>query len=309
MSVSRRIFALLAVLLLLLVVTPACAQESEPSPEPAPPTDLFQHLDPQWVQNEYWYRGEAEIDLYDASLVKYGEPREVDEVAMIFVTEDFEPDLLVKADDWQRPDLVPMFKLNYVISVQTGVYRYEQMLSFFFRRADLGLTKMTLSSHEWCGNSFKELINHGERESFDFNTYWDGQGNGEYGVDFPDDLVLYDSLPAQLRALRFEEGLEATMHLLPTQLSSRVSPPAWETATLRVLPKTKVEVPAGTFEAWPVEVFHARGTDRLAFEAAYPNRMVRWHQAGGDRYELETSETMAYWNLNGKDDEGKLRGD
>lgn len=304
MSVSRRVLSLLAVFLPLLLVTPACAQESD-----APPaSDLFEHIDPQWVQNEYWYQGEAEIDLYEATLVKYGEPRAADEVAMIFVTEDHDPELLVKADDWTRPGLVPMLKLNYVLSVRTGVYRYEQMLSFFFRRDDMALSKMTLASHEWCGNSFKELVNHGERESFDFNTYWDGQGNGEYDVVFPEDLVLYDSLPAQFRALRFVEGLEATMNLLPTQLSSRVRPPAWHTATLRVRPKTQVEVPAGTFEVWPVEVEHAGGTDQLAFEVAYPNRMVRWQQAGGDRYELETSETMAYWTLNAKDDEGKLRG-
>ena len=272
-----------------------------------PPPRLADVLDTSWIENEYWYDGTAEINLYDATLVKYGEPRQADELVHIFVTESHDPELLVKADDWRRPGLVPMLKLNYVTSVRTGVYRYQQMLSFFFDRRDLGLAKMTLSSHEWCGNSSKELVNFQGRESFDYNTYWDGQGNGSYAVDLPDDLVVYDSLPGQLRALPWADGLAATFPLLPTQLSSRVQPLSWSDATVRVTGRGGVEVSAGTFDAWNVELEHAGGRDLLAYEAAFPHRMLSWQQASGDSFGLKRSEKMAYWAKAGVGDEDLLQ--
>lgn len=146
-----------------------------------PASELFQQVDPAWVIDPYWFDGTAEINRYRATLVKYGQPRAADDVVHILVTEDHNPDLLVKGDDWRAPGLVKMLKFNYVTSVRTGVYTYQQMLSFFFDRADTRLAKMTLASHEWCGNSFKELVNFRGRSSYEFNTYWDGQGNGPGG--------------------------------------------------------------------------------------------------------------------------------
>ncbi|MEM9593483.1 MAG: hypothetical protein AAGD06_04445 [Acidobacteriota bacterium] len=273
---------------------------------PALGGDLFQHLDPEWMSQPYWYDGEAEVNRYGAEIVIYGQARKADDLAHILVTESHKPDLLVKADDWREDGLVGMLKFNYVTSVRTGVYAYQQMLSFFFDREDLGLAKMTLASHEWCGNTFKELVNFRGRSGYDFNTYWDGQGNGSYDVEFPANLVVYDSLPVQLRALRFSEGLEATVELLPGQLSSRVSEPRWSTAKLKVAGRERAKVPAGTFDAWVVELTHAGGTDRLRFEAAFPNRMLSWTQAGGNRFELASSDKAAYWSLNRIRDEEAL---
>lgn len=300
----QRQLSFLAVLTFFSILTAAvaCAQTSSSDG----PARLADRLDTKWIEKQYWYDGQAEINLYDATLVKYGEPRQADELAHIFVTESHDPELLVKADDWRRPGLVPMLKLNYVTSVRTGVYRYEQMLSFFFDRGDLGLAKMTLSSHEWCGNTYKELVNHGERESFDFNTYWDGQGNGSYDVDLPEDLVVYDSLPGQLRALPWADGLEATFPLLPTQLSSQVRPLSWADATVRVTGRGQVDVPAGTFDAWTVELEHAGGLDRLTFELEFPHRMLNWTQASGDSFRLKRSEKMAYWAKAGVGNEDLL---
>ncbi|MDA8020167.1 MAG: hypothetical protein MPN21_22245 [Thermoanaerobaculia bacterium] len=303
----RRFSALFHSSLALLVVPAILASAQESASRDAPRQKLADLLDSSWVDNEAWYDGTAEINLYDATLVKYGEPRQADELVHIFVTESHDPDLLVKADDWRRPGLVPMMKLNYVLSVRTGVYRYEQMLSFFFDRRDLHVAKMTLSSHEWCGNTFKELVNFGERASYDFNTYWDGQGNGSFEVDFPDDLVLYESLPGQLRALRFAEGLEASFPLLPSQLSSQVQAPSWREARLGVVRRERVKVPAGDFEGWILQLKHAGGKDELAFEAAFPHRLLFWRQASGDSFRLKRSERMAYWGKAGVGNEDLLR--
>ncbi|MEM9553486.1 MAG: hypothetical protein AAGC60_04455 [Acidobacteriota bacterium] len=277
----------------------------------AEPAGLLESLDSSWIENSAWYQGDAEINLYDGTLVIYGEPRAAERIVHIFVTEAHDPDLLVKADDWRRDDAVGMLKLNYVTEAQTGVYYYNQMFSFFFERAAMNLAKMTLASHEWCGNTFKELVNfrHADGSAwheYEFNTYWDGEGDGSFDVSFPDDLVVYESLPGQLRPLRFAEGLEVRFPLLGRQLSSRVKPPTPQPATLRVASRGAVEVPAGRFDAWTLELEHEGGVDTLVFEAAFPNRMLRWQQAGGDRFVLRHSDRMAYWQKNATGDEDLL---
>jgi hypothetical protein len=294
------------VVLVLFTASLLAAGCSPSAAQPGGAAGFFDEVDLGWIGNPYWFDGTAEVNLYRATLVKYGQPRPADEVAHIVVTEDHKPDLLVKADDWRQAGLVGMLKLNYVASVRTGVYPYHQMLSFFFDRADLHLAKMTLTSHEWCGNSFKELVNFRGRSSYEFNTYWDGQGNGSFDVELPADLVAYESLPVQLRGLAWRAGLETTLNLLAPQLSSRAGEPQWSAARLTVGEKEKVTVPAGDFAVWPVVLEHAGGEDRLAFEADFPHRMIRWQASSGDLFELRTAKKLAYWQLNGPGDERYL---
>lgn len=302
------LFVALAVAL--VVASSACGVEPADGASGGGADRLVEHLDPGWLDSERWDQGDAEINLYDATLVKYGEPREDAKVTHIFVTEAHDPERLVKADDWRRPDLVDMLKMNVVVDVRTGVYEYHQMLSFFFQRRSLHLAKMTLASHEWCGNTFKELVNlrhEGEaRSSYSYNTYWDGEGAGAFDVDFPDGLVVYEALPGQLRGLRFAYGLTARFPLLGSQLSSQVDEPTPRDAMLRVVGQEAIDVPAGSFDAWIVELTHGGGTDRLAFEVAAPHRLVLWEQASGDRLALRHSERMAYWQKTSLDDEGLL---
>lgn len=273
---------------------------------PTNEVDFFQHIDGEWVRNPYWFDGKAELNFYNATIIKYGQPRRTGEIVHILVSEKHNPKLLVKADDWRQPGLVNMLKFNHVISVQTGIYTYRQMMSLFFNQANARVAKMTFTSHEWCGNSFKEIINFRGRSRFDFNTYWDGQGSGEFEVSFPEDLVLYDALPVQLRMLTFEPGLSTRMNLLRTQISSRVSEPKIGKATVTVDKTEEVVVPAGTFDAVRVIVRHSQGVDRFWFETQFPNRMLRWQSFGGDRYELRSSKKLAYWQLNNPGDERYL---
>jgi hypothetical protein len=279
------------------------AGESAAPTAPAALGDLARHLDPGFARDPYFADGKAEINSYQAQLQIYGAPRQAASLIHIVVSEDHLPESLVKADDWRTPGLVPMLKFNYVTSVRTGIYTYQQMLSFFFERADLHLAKMTLAHHEWCGNSFKELVNFRGRSAYSFNTYWEGQGDGSFPVAFPADLVVYDALPVQLRALRFADGMTATFPLLGRQLSSKAAPPSWPLATLRVKGAVREAVPAGAFEVWRLDLRHAGGVDQLAFERAFPHRLVSWQRADGDTFALAKSQKLAYWQMNGPGDE------
>ncbi len=266
-------------------------------------SNFFQKADLNWIRNPYWFDGKAEVNFYRTTLVKYGIPRQADPTVHILVAEKHRPELLVKASDWKRPGLVDMLKFNAVVSVRTGIYAYRQMMSVFFQMENARTAKMTFTSHEWCGNAFKSLVNFGGKQRYYFDTYWDGQGHGEYSVHFPEDLVLYDALPVQLRMLLFRPGEKVTLALLPGQFSSKADKPVVVIAQAEVGEKATVEVPAGRFEAFPVRLELPKGEDYFWFEAQFPHRMLSWKTHDGNLFELLKSEKLAYWQLNRPGDE------
>ncbi len=299
MSVRMRASGPLPLLLFALLTITACRDSSAGG-------GFAERADPARWRQDYWYDGQAEINFYDAKLTYYGEPRETSREVHIVVSEDHDPKQLVKADDWRQPGLIKVLKFNQMRAVQTGVYDYRQMMSAFFDTSDGRFMKLTYGSQEWCGNTFKEVVNYGGTSSFEFNTYWDGQGNGDYEVDFPQDLIPYDSLPVQLRLLNWEIGARFDVELLPSQFSNRVAAPELRSAVIAIQAREAVEVAAGRFEAFRVIVTDAEGEDTFWFEAESPHRMLRWVTASGDVLDLRATKKMAYWKFNSPGDEAHL---
>jgi hypothetical protein len=251
-----------------------------------------------WMKNSYWFEGTAEINFYDAKISKYGIPREANELVHILVTEKHKPDQLVKADNWRESGLVDMLKFNYVRSFQTGIYSYREMMSVFFDQNQLQLTKLTFSSQDWCGQSFKELVNFNQKSSYNYNTYWDGQGSGLFDISFPEDLYVYDALPVQLRMFNLTEKRKFEIHLLPTQKSSKVIFPRTEKAFVQIFNSEEVSVPAGKYNCYLVTVSHSAGKDSYWLEAQFPHRLIKWVAFNEDRHELIDSKKLPYWELN-----------
>jgi hypothetical protein len=260
--------------------------------------NAIDHKNFSWIGNAYWYDGTAEINFYDARISKYGTPRETDELVHILVTEKHKPDQLVKADNWREPGLVDMLKFNYIRTFQTGIYSYREMMSVFFQSDKLQLAKLTFGSQEWCGQSFKELVNFNKNSSYNYNTYWDGQGSGSFDITFPEDLYVYDALPVQLRMLNLTENQKFEIDLLPTQISSKATYPRTEKAIVTVMNREEITVSAGNYTCYSVEVSHSAGNDLFWFETEFPHRMVKWEAYNTDEFELIDSKKLAYWELN-----------
>ena len=65
-----------------------------------------------FVQNSnYWNDGKAEFNIYDAQIVRYGQPRQT-EVLHILVREPFDLKQMVKPDNWQRPGVIQVLKMK-----------------------------------------------------------------------------------------------------------------------------------------------------------------------------------------------------
>src|SRR5438552_17229730 len=155
----------------------------------------FYQFSPAFIQNSsYWNDGKAEFNIYDAQIVRYGQPRP-SEVLHILVREPFDLQQLVKADDWQRPGVIQVLKLNQILHIPTGLYVYQQMHSNFWRVDNAKLLKFSLTSSDSCGNTYKEARRNGDQLSYEYHTYWDGMGEGKETIAQPANGYFYDELP------------------------------------------------------------------------------------------------------------------
>ena len=141
----------------------------------APKTELTSEF------KDYWYAGEAEITSYKLEQARYGEIRNGNAV-LVFVTEDFLPEIQVKADNYSENN-APVLKLNATKNFNTGIYPYSIMQSTFFPVANnTHALKISASIQEWCGHVYAQLNN---REDFEFtsHSYFQGEADQRLNVE------------------------------------------------------------------------------------------------------------------------------
>lgn len=146
--------------------------------------EVSQKADPKPLTQsfkDYWYAGEAEITSYELEQARYGQIHPGTAV-LIYVTEPFNPDKQVKADQ-STPSNVSVLKLNATKNFLTGIYPYSVMSSTFYPVGDnQHAIKVTSSIQEWCGQVFSQLNN---REKFEVQSfsYFESEGDRELQLD------------------------------------------------------------------------------------------------------------------------------
>jgi hypothetical protein len=245
-----------------------------------------------------WNDGNAEVSVYEARDVKYGAPRS-SRAILIVVAEDLVRDRLVKTD---RPSAEPstrrVLKLNHVRSIPAGVYTYQQMLSLYAGADRLEPVKLTVTSHEWCGNSFVEWRS--DRASLAIRSYFETPGDADVPLS-PDGAVFYDALPLELRGLDFERTATGTLRVIDTVFTARPMSPAVEAARLEV---TRPVRGPGVYR---VLLRRRARSDTFEFETAFPHRLVRWDRSDGGSLRLTDSRRFRYWEKNAPGDERLLQ--
>ncbi len=249
---------------------------------------------PALVQNAgYWNDGKAEFNIYDAQIMKYGQPRRT-EVLHILVREPFDLKQYVKPDNWQRPGVIQVLKLNQVLHIPTGIYVYQQMHSNFWRADNGRLAKFSFTSSDSCGNTYKEARRYGETFSYQWHTYWDGMARGGSTVRLPPDGFFYDELPFRVRTIDFSAlSGDFPIQLAPTIISSKKEKVVFQPA--------HVYFETGEHAIY-VTVQHAAGTDRFMLAREFPYLLRKWEMADGSRLGLKQSLKIDYWNYHGLGD-------
>jgi len=124
---------------------------------------------------KYWYGGTAEITSYKLTQERYGELRDGSSVN-IFVTEDFLPQVQVKANNYSEEN-IPVLKHNNTKKYLTGIYPYSIMTSTFNPvKIEGNALKITHSMQEWCGQVYVQLNN---KKSFEIqaHSYFEGEAD------------------------------------------------------------------------------------------------------------------------------------
>ncbi len=151
-------------------------------------------IEPSQEFKDYWYRGKAEITSYKLEQARYGEMRDGNAV-LIYVTEDFLPNIQVKADR-QNAKNVPILKLNATKNFNTGIYPYAIMQSTFYPVSNnRHAIKISSSMQEWCGHVYAQLNNRNQFE-IGSHSYFEGEADQNLKLD---KAILENELWTQLR--------------------------------------------------------------------------------------------------------------
>ncbi|GEO05008.1 hypothetical protein AAE02nite_26720 [Adhaeribacter aerolatus] len=271
---------------LLLLGLGSCTSRAEQNKLSAEQQTCF---NPEWAQNKHWDDGLAEVAIYQAERVVYNKPRSF-EYVLITVKEDFNQAFNVKTDNYNRSDLFPVMKVNQFCRIPTDNYPYHYLTSLFFRRENpVQVHKITSSSQEWCGNTFKAITQAGNNFNYSFNSYWDEQGTGE--LTLPGDLLFEDQLPYTLRSLRFKDGLTLKAPIAELLQTNKANKPAVYPATITVHSDI-----GSTPNLWLVSVkLSAEKENKYFFRKEYPHILEKQQTWDGRQLQLKEVTRYAYW--------------
>ncbi len=283
-----------------------------------------------------WGDGNAELAGYDLTYPRYGEPRAGSAVA-IFVTETLRADTRVKAEsEADGAPRYPVMKLNLIQDFPTGLYDYNLMTSVFVAlepahdRPAGSAVKLTFSAQEWCGQAWTQVLFDGAAARYVTHSYFDGEADRAGEIAAGRDALPEDALPLWARGLAgptLAPGESVDVPLLRAVESARVGHRALDVRRARLARSAsteRVEVPAGTFDAWTYTARVEGGTAEslyppgrgavreeprvwtLQVERDAPHRLLRWARDDGFEARLLGAERMPYWRMNGPGGEEAL---
>ena len=265
-----------------LVTVFGCEQPAQTSIE-YPASEVFKH---DWAMDKIWEDGQAEVAHYDAEMIVYGKVRKFDN-AYITVKEEFNEDFNVKTNDYNRDDLFSVMKVNKFGSFETENYPYHYLTSIFFKRdKPEQLHKMTHTGQEWCGNTFKQFELTPTGYVYDYNSYFDGYGDGSMAIEGTD-LIWEDQLSYLLRATKFADGLKFSKQVVGGQINTKTRTPEIFNAEFTVSDQDSV---------WHVQTLLEEGkVNTYTFDKAYPNLLQTQTTWYGYNLKFNRVSRYQYW--------------
>tara|TARA_R110002072_G_scaffold48716_6_gene133148 strand:- start:6897 stop:7775 length:879 start_codon:yes stop_codon:yes gene_type:complete len=277
-------------LLLLLTILISCQtnQESKVEKEQVSPRDLSNGF------KEYWFSGQAEISSYTLEQDRYGEMRPGTAV-LIFVTEDFLPDVQVKSNK-KTEETQSVLKLNKTKNFNTGIYPYSIMSSVFYPLEEKNhALKVTQSIQEWCGHVYAQLNN---RNDFQIksHSYFEGEADQEYNHTKTN---LEDEIWTQIRINPVDLPL-GEIEIFPSMEYSRLRHKEFKAYKAIA----SLDQKESTFEY----CIKYSGLDRkltIWFESVFPYQITHWKEQIGESTTQATfmkKIQSAYWSKNQNND-------
>lgn len=242
----------------------------------------------------YWFDGQAEISSYTLEQERYGEMREGTAV-LIYVTEDFLPEIQVKADNPSDKNIT-VLKLNKTKNYLTGIYPYSIMNSVFYPvETKNHALKISTSVQEWCGHTYTQLNN---RKDFEvrLHSYFEGEADQSFSLD---KIYLEDEIWTQLR-INPEELPVGNIEIIPSfefaRLRHRKIKPYYAQASLRLIDGV---------QEYSLLFHELDRTLTIQFEPVSPYKIIGWEETVDDfttKSSLNNQIKSDYWNKNKNED-------
>ncbi len=241
-----------------------------------PPTNQFR---------QQWYAGKAEVTSYTLQQVRYGEMRN-GEAVLIFVTEDFSTDDLVKLDEPEKAsNKARVLKMNMTKKFVTGIYPYSMMLSVFTpvsADGDKKTLKATCSSQEWCGQTFSQLQLKGNHYNWQLYSYFEKEGEQDKKLDA---ALLEDELWNHIR-INPSNLPQGKIALIPGLLWQRLShfEMQKEDAVL-TLSKADTFFTKDTLQQlYTIYYPRLQRTLKIYFQPGFPHEILGWQESYPDGF-------------------------
>lgn len=223
----------------------------------------------------YWYSGNAEITRYELHQARYGEMRKGDAV-LIFVTEDFLADKQVKYEFGDNSNAVPVLKMNFTRKFYTGIYPYSMMTSVFTPTSGKPTIKVTTSSQEWCGHTFMQLNNRGDKVAVELRSYFQSEGDENFKLEA---ALLEDELWTKVR-IKPESLPTGDFEIIPGSTFARLrhTPLKVEKASASLKTATDKDFSENEIQVYDLEYKDLERKLSIKFEKDFPYRILGWEE-------------------------------
>lgn len=250
-----------------------------------------------------YFSGKAEICSYELEKARY-DSTHPGEAVLIFVAEPFLPQKQVKADDYSAQDYVQVLKMNRVDRFVTGIYDYSQFTSVFtplYRYDPTFPLKITMSSQDWCGQSFMQLNNN---KGFDvlLRSYFESEGDQNIHLDY---AITEDNI---FNLIRIDEKLLpiGSFEIIPSfafKRSSHTKENVFK-ATAEIITDSGAMI-------YHYEILELNRSVEIVFDPKNENRITSWKESyptvfdqemRTSNYTLKKVQHVPYWEMNKAED-------
>lgn len=301
-------------ILVLAVVTALCsAQRKKTQPADAPDVDgtspsnlvvdMPRSVSDAWKrfsELDHWEDGLSEMSYYDATCTLYNKQRSFTRVHL-FNRQYMDAATWTKATDETESPL-GAFKFVITEEVPAENYNYRFLTTVFLERPSLEPLKVSVSSQEWCGHTYKSLMWTRDSQfepshwSLDICSFSYFGGEGDRWWPSLANVDAYESVFVFARAVVASGGESRAMHLLRTLRSNHAADPNPIDATLRIDGAERViTVPLGQFNARRVALDWTGPETWFDVESEAPYRLLAF-RAGDVKARLRFVERRAYWD-------------
>lgn len=257
--------------------------------------------------DHYWYQGKAEISHYSLTQNRYKD-QHPGEAILIFVTEDFLKDEHVKSDQSNNPNAVKVMKTNQIRRFSTGLYDYSIMTSVFTpvdQASYPGSFKVTMSSQDWCGQSFMQLNQSNGQYKVELRSYFESEGDEDF---FIKDQLLEDELFNLIR-MNPEWLPNGPVQVIPAASYCRLKHIDMKAYQAQATNKNLEDT---IFTGENLVLFELNYPElkrnlRIAYEKASPHKIVGWIEEYPSAFDNQMRKTVAikkeeffgpYWKKN-----------